>query len=123
MQTKKNLSESQIKNDPDPTVELNDKPLQMHHFLTNKNKKYTPLFKNIVEKYGLDLNDQWNKELLPHLGRHPNEYHQWLLKELQIIDMIPDMNQKLFLHYFEINIRQPIINNPSMLYKQYWIRN
>ncbi len=52
------------------------KPEQLHHFATNKNKTYTPQFEEIANKYGLDLDDAWNKEYMPHQGRHPNEYHE-----------------------------------------------
>ena len=52
-----------------------DKPLQRHHFLTDKNRKFTPRFKDITDKYGLNLDGDWNVELLPHQGRHPNDYH------------------------------------------------
>ena len=53
-------------------------PKQVYHYATNKNKRFTPIFKQIASKYGLSLNGDWNKELLPHLGRHPNEYHEFV---------------------------------------------
>jgi RHS repeat-associated protein len=33
---------------------------QDHHFLTNKNDYWTPIFKEITDKYKLDLNENWN---------------------------------------------------------------
>jgi len=33
------------------------------------------IFEYIVSRYGLKLDDIWNKEYLPYLGSHPNEYH------------------------------------------------
>ncbi|WP_229677381.1 AHH domain-containing protein [Psychrobacillus lasiicapitis] len=35
------------------------KPLQKHHYATNKSKKYTPQMENITKKYGLNLDDEW----------------------------------------------------------------
>ena len=121
MQAKVKQTETQHKKAQKPTVDISEKPMQMHHYLSDKNSEYTPLFKNIIEKYDLELKGSWNQELLPHLGRHPNEYHDWLLEELFMIDRIPGMNQQLFLQNFEIRIKQPIRNNPAMLYKKYWL--
>ncbi|MGE6259921.1 hypothetical protein ACQKCU_18915 [Heyndrickxia sporothermodurans] len=45
------------------------KPLQKH-YATNKSNKYTPKIESITKKYGLDLDDEWKKELLPHQGRY-----------------------------------------------------
>ena len=53
---------------------------------TNKNKTYTPLMSKISEKYGLELTGDWNTELLPHQGRHPNVYHDFILEKLVEID-------------------------------------
>lgn len=55
------------------------KPNQMHHYATNKNKSYTPQLEEIANRYNLDLDNAWNKDLLPHQGRHSNEYHQYIL--------------------------------------------
>ena len=30
----------------------------------------------------MDLNGSWNKEALPHLGRHPNDYHKFVMEEM-----------------------------------------
>lgn len=35
------------------------KPNQVHHFATNKSKKYTGQFERIIKKCGLDLADEW----------------------------------------------------------------
>jgi hypothetical protein len=58
-------------------------PLQLHHYATNKNTVYTPRFNRIVQRYDLGLDESWNKDLLPHLGRHPNEYHDFVLSGMQ----------------------------------------
>lgn len=68
------------------TVSTNAMPTQMHHFATNKNSKYTPMMKEITDKYGLDLDGDWNKAPMPHIGRHPNAYHLWVLNQMQTIN-------------------------------------
>ena len=69
------------------------KPNQVHHYATDKNKIYIQKFKNITDKYGLDLDADWNKDLLPHQGRHPNEYHDFVLEGMRNIDNIANGNQ------------------------------
>jgi hypothetical protein len=99
---------------------ITHKPTQEHHFATDKNKKFTPQMKAIASKYGLDLNEDWNKQSLPHQGRHPNAYHNFVLEQMRIIDAMPNMNQQQFINLFNLNVRQPVVNNPNMLYKNYW---
>lgn len=41
----------------------------------------------------MDLNGSWNKEALPHLGRHPNDYHKFVMEEM---DKAADMAGKNF---------------------------
>ncbi|WP_218944061.1 AHH domain-containing protein [Bacillus aquiflavi] len=95
------------------------KPNQVHHYATNKNKTYTPQMEEIASKYGLDLDYEWNKELLPHQGRHPNAYHEYILDNMKQFDEIAQGNKELFLELYE-GIKTEIRNNPEMLYKEYW---
>ena len=74
---------------------------------------------NIVRKYDLDLQGEWNIEKLPHQGRHPNEYHKFVYQQMKTIDMMPDMNQGRFINQFEQRVKAPIRNNPEMLYKKF----
>lgn len=96
------------------------KPMQVHHFATDKNKTFTPEMDKIAGQYNLDLNGDWNKQALPHLGRHPNAYHQWVLDQMRIINAMPNMNQQNFIIQFDLMVKQPVIKNPDMLYKAYW---
>ena len=96
------------------------KPNQVHHYATNKNKNYTQQFKDIIKKYGLDLDEEWNKELLPHLGRHPNEYHEFVLEELRNIDNIANGDIDTFNELFESGVKSVVRENPEMLYKSFW---
>ena len=93
---------------------------ERHHFATNKNQKYTPKIKEITDKYGLDLDDEWNKKLMLHRGRHPNKYHDWVLDRLNYIDKIPAMNQQRFIYEFQQLVVKPVFKNPMMLRKSYY---
>ena len=95
------------------------KPNQIHHFATNKSKKYTSQFENIAKKYGLDLDGDWNKELMPHQGRHPYAYHEYVLDNMQKFDKIAKGDKTKFLMLYD-QMKQKIISNPNMLYKDYW---
>jgi hypothetical protein len=48
----------------------------------------------ISKKYNLDLNDNWNKQLLPHQGRHPYAYHDYVLDKLNTYDRLAKGNQQ-----------------------------
>lgn len=95
------------------------KPMQIHHFLTNKSKVYTPIFNKIVKKYGLKLDENWNKELLLHQGRHPYDYHNYMLDRLKKIDKMAKGDLSKFEKEFE-RLKKEIRENPEMLYKDYW---
>ena len=96
------------------------RPNQVHHYATDKSKTYTQAFEDITDKYGLDLNAEWNKEVLPHQGRHPNAYHDFVLEEMKNIDNIANGNREIFLELFESEIKSIIRENPDMLYSDYW---
>lgn len=95
------------------------KPNQVHYYATDKNKTYTQAFRDIADKYGLDLDADWNKELLPHQGRHPNAYHDFVLDEMRNIDNIANGNKDIFLELYESEIKSVIRENPDMLYSDY----
>ncbi|MBC6310498.1 hypothetical protein HCJ66_13235 [Listeria sp. FSL L7-1582] len=96
------------------------KPMQMHHYATNKSKTYTHQMESVTKKYGLDLDESWNKELLPHQGRHPNAYHEYVLDKLNTYDAIAQGDRELFLELYE-ELKFQIRVNPDMLYKEYWL--
>ncbi|WP_082705899.1 AHH domain-containing protein [Aneurinibacillus sp. XH2] len=72
------------------------KPEQVHHYATNKSKKYTPQIEAITKKYGLDLDEAWNKELLPHQGRHPDDDIMCYCEETYGIEQYQLKEGKLF---------------------------
>ncbi|ULC57923.1 DUF6443 domain-containing protein [Flaviramulus sp. BrNp1-15] len=95
-------------------------PMQMHHFATNKHSVYTGQMGKIAKKFGLDLDGAWNKMLLPHLGRHPNAYHNFVLSGMQKASMEAGGNTKVFLKLFNKYVKKPVINNPKLLRKAGW---
>ena len=80
----------------------------------------TPQFEKIASKYKLDLNGNWNKVSMPHAGRHPNDYHKYILRQMDNIDKVAQGNKSVFLTEFG-KVQQTIINNPGMLTKNYWL--
>ena len=94
------------------------KPNQTHHYTTNKSKTYTPQLEEVANRYGLDLDDAWNKDLLPHQGRHPNAYHEYVLDSMKQFDNIAQRDKDIFLKLFD-NLKKNVKSNPDMLYKDY----
>jgi len=95
-------------------------PWQMHHFATNKSSRWTNQMAEIAEKYGLDLDEAWNKGLLPQRGRHPDAYHEWVLEQMRDIDKRAQGNVDLFLDLYEQEVKQVVCENPAMLRKWWW---
>lgn len=99
-------------------IKSNAKPLHMHHFY-NKSKPYTPKFIEILNKYGIDVDGSWNKSLLPHMGMHPNALYDFMLDNVREFDKTANGDKELFLKLFSA-IKERIIDNPDILYKDYW---
>ena len=95
------------------------KPTEKHHMLSNKNKKWTPEFKKVTDKYGLDLKGDWNIQEMAHRGRHATEYHQYMLKKLNDIDKVANGDVNIFRSLFD-NVKKIIEKTPDALYKSFW---
>lgn len=95
-------------------------PTQVHHFATNKSNTFTPRMVEIADEFGLSLNGAWNKHALPHLGRHPNYYHNFVLKGMENARAGAGGNQAEFLNLFNQYVKQPVIQNPGLLRKSGW---
>ncbi|WP_250323688.1 AHH domain-containing protein, partial [Campylobacter lari] len=97
----------------------NQSVIQTHHIATDKNKRFTKEFQKITKKYGLKLDGDWNKVKMPHRGRHPNEYHEYILEKMSKIDKIARGDKNKFLKEFE-KLKEEIKNNPALLHKEYY---
>lgn len=87
--------------------------------LSNKNKKYTPKFKEVTDKYNLDLNGKWNIQEMAHRGRHATEYHDYMLDGIREIDKVARGDTNTFIQLFD-KLKQTVIDNPDILYKAFW---
>ncbi|OKL38352.1 RHS repeat-associated core domain-containing protein, partial [Domibacillus mangrovi] len=98
---------------------IKKKPFQVHHFATNKSKRYTKQFQKIANKYDLDLDAGWNKKRMRHQGRHPNAYHDYMLRNMKKLDRYAKGNKKDFQRGYR-SLRKNVQKNPAMLYSNYW---
>lgn len=94
---------------------------QKHHYLTNNNSEYTPKIKEITDKYDLDLDGSWNKEVLPHRGRHAKKYHEYMIEQIRNIDSVANGNVNIFLQEFEV-VKTTVRSRPAMMYKAFWLK-
>ena len=94
------------------------KPTQRHHFATHYGD-YGKKFERIASKYGLNLDDTWNLEDILHQGRHPGEYHEWMMKQFREADAFANGSASAFMTYMD-NIFSVVKNYPEMLMKDFW---
>ena len=90
---------------------------EIHHFATNKHSRFTSLFEDITNIYGLDLDGTWNKMLLPHRGRHTHGYHEFVLEEMRRAHRAARGDVKDFLTNFRENVIDVVIEDPGILYR------
>jgi len=76
--------------------------------------------KKIAGKYGLKLDQAWNKEILRHQGRHPNKYHEFVLNGMRRAAKKAGNSTKEFLKYFNEYVIEPVRKNPDLLRKSGW---
>ncbi len=92
---------------------------RMHHIATNKHfTRYTKLFKEITDKYGLRLNQAWNKMEISaeiHRGRHTIKYHEWVLDNMRRADQLSGGDTNKFLELFKEFVVTPLKNNPNLI--------
>jgi len=99
---------------------LTSRPNQIHHYATNKSKIYAPLMEKIAKKFGLGLDEAWNKESLPHQGRHPYDYHKFVLKGMEKAAKESGGCAEKFKELFEKYVKKPVRDNPDLLRKKGW---
>jgi len=97
-------------------------PIQGHHLGTNKGAgPFAKRFSKIVRKFGLESKEMWNLVWLPHLGRHPPEYHRWVIRETKRAAKKAKTKEQ-FLRLFDEYVAKPVLANPMMLRAEYWRR-
>ena len=61
---------------------------EMHHVVPYGNKKHTPTYEGVVEKYNFSLTDSANIiPLYDHRGRHTKGYHEFIEGSLYALDI------------------------------------
>jgi len=92
---------------------------QVHHFATNKSKQWTQKMANVVKKYGLKLDEDWNKmPLAGHSGRHTNWYHRWVLERMKQAAREAGKDKDKFLELFDKYVIKPVLRDPTLPYKK-----
>jgi hypothetical protein len=86
---------------------------------TISHKQWTPEFEDIADKYKLDIDGPWNTAQMHHQGRHPNEYHEWMLAAFDRADKFAKGNQQKFLGFLEPYF-QAVRENPEVLMRRFW---
>ena len=76
--------------------------------------------KEIADEHGLELDDVWNKEMLPHQGRHPSAYHEFVLEGMRTASRDAGGNTDEFLRLFDTYVKEPVRQNPQLLRKEGW---
>ena len=99
---------------------VKNKPKETHHVYSINNKKLTPKYKEIFDKYDVKMNDGLNLIAeMQHRGRHPIEYHELVGEALNNLDEIADRNNDVFKKGLKI-INEYIEKKPAMLTRKYW---
>ena len=96
------------------------RPEQIHHYATNKHSTYTKQMEEIAEEFGLKLDESWNKELLPHQGRHPDVYHEFVIEGMERAASEAKGSSSKFKELFNKYVKEPVRNNPELLRKKGW---
>ena len=104
---------------PDPKYSK-PKGHQEHHYATDKSSTYTDDLNNIAKEYDLDLNGDWNKDLLPHGGRHPDKYHKFVQRGMKRARDEAGRDKQKFLKLYDKYVKQPVRDNPDLMYKKGW---
>ncbi len=96
------------------------KPIQGHHIIPWGNKKWSDEYRKITDLYDLDLRKAWNVHRMPHLGRHPDAYHRWVLDNLNTIHKEAKLDKTKFMELYHEHLVNPVKANPDMLDAIYW---
>ncbi|WP_300300644.1 RHS repeat-associated core domain-containing protein [uncultured Muribaculum sp.] len=91
---------------------------QLHHIIPHDNKM-SGVYKTITDKFGLDLDGDWNKmDLVHHKGVHTRHYREWILKNLIEIEEIAGSSKEVFLKEFNARIKDVLYKYPRLPYSK-----
>lgn len=98
-------------------------PLERHHLASDKAfaSGREAIAREIAEKFGLELGDTWNlpDEGIRHRGRHPNEYHAYVLGTMQYIaEVASDADE--FKRLYREMVEDTVRGSPQMLRRRAW---
>jgi hypothetical protein len=69
---------------------------------------------------GLTLEGAWNKVTVHHRGAHPKLYHDWLHRNMVLIDDVAEGDVETFQALFQQWVVDEIEANPLALRTVYW---
>jgi hypothetical protein len=97
------------------------KPMEVHHFAPTDHPRFSDEMRAIAANYGLRLDGDWNRERLPHRGRHSLGYHELVLDGMRRADA--ETREQGggwigFLTLFEHHVKAEIRANPSRMYSE-----
>ena len=58
--------------------------------------------------------------MLPHQGRHPSAYHEFVLEGMRTASRDAGGNTDEFLRLFDTYVKEPVRQNPQLLRKEGW---
>lgn len=82
-------------------------------------------FQNILYAFRFDLNvsdlgRSWNVFQMPHRGRHPAEYHEWVLENFQLAaETAGEGNTAEFLALFKEWVVDRVLEDPTTIRAAY----
>jgi hypothetical protein len=66
------------------------------------------------------LDEAWNKEFLPHLGRHPTQYYEFVEEGMKRAAKEAGTDKGKFLKLFDKYVKDPLCKDPGMLRRSGW---
>jgi RHS repeat-associated protein len=95
------------------------KPDQNHHVVAQGEKAFRDSYDEVLNKYDLSIDDEWNIVVMPHQGRHPKAYYMWVAEKLALADRIAQGNKKVFEDFMK-ELAEYVKKHPELLTKEYW---
>ena len=99
---------------------MKNKPTETHHVFSINNKKLTPKYKEVFDKYDVKMNYSINLIVgMQHRGRHSIEYHKLVGEALENLNKIANGDKVVFTKGLKI-IKNYVTKKHEILTKIYW---